>query len=224
VFSGEIKGGNSMTVLPLLFLLVVVLFSIILHECAHGLAAERLGDPTARQAGRITLNPIPHLDPIGSILLPGIMLLWSLMGGQAILFGWAKPVPINPYNLNNPKRDMMWIGLAGPVTNFAVALVLALLARLLPISASLGTVILFYGVAINLLLGFFNLIPIPPLDGSRILTGLLPERYAYAINSIGRFGFIILIILFMSGIFRIIFALVFRLSFLLTGIPLWALG
>jgi len=214
-----------MTVLPLLFLLVVVLFSIILHECAHGLAAERLGDPTARQAGRITLNPIPHLDPIGSILLPGIMLLMSLMGGQAILFGWAKPVPINPYNLNNPKRDMMWIGLSGPAANFAVALVLALLARLLPISTNpLGANILLYGVAINLLLGFFNLIPIPPLDGSRILTGLLPEKYAYAINSIGRFGFIIIIILFISGVFSIIFTMVFRLSLLLTGIPLWALG
>ncbi len=207
-----------MRAVVLLFSLVVVLFSIILHECAHGLAAERLGDPTARQAGRITLNPIPHLDPIGSILLPGIMLLWSLMGGQAILFGWAKPVPINPYNLNNPKRDMMWIGLSGPAANFAVALVLALLARLLPISANpLGANILFYGVAINLLLGFFNLIPIPPLDGSRILSGLLPERYAHALNSIGRFGFIIIIILFMSGVFSIIFALVFRLSLLLTG-------
>jgi Zn-dependent protease len=145
------------------------------------------------------------------------------MGGRAILFGWAKPVPINPYNLNNPKRDMMWIGLAGPATNFAVALVLALLFRLLPISASLGAIILFYGVAINLLLGIFNLIPIPPLDGSRILTGLLPEKYAYGINSIGRFGFIILIILFMSGVFSIIFGMVFRLSLLLTGMPSWAL-
>lgn len=208
-----------MGALTLLASLVVVLFSIILHECAHGLAAERLGDPTAREAGRITLNPIPHLDPIGSILIPGIMLLMSLMGGRAILFGWAKPVPINPYNLNNPKRDMMWIGLSGPATNFAVAIVLALLTRLLVVPASLGANILFYGVAINLLLGFFNLIPIPPLDGSRILTGLLPEEYAYRINSIGRFGFIIIIILFISGVFSIIFAMVLRLTVLLTGIP-----
>lgn len=211
-----------MGALTLLASLVVVLFSIILHECAHGLAAERLGDPTAREAGRITLNPIPHLDPIGSILIPGIMLLMSLMGGRAILFGWAKPVPINPYNLNNPKRDMMWIGLSGPATNFAVAIVLALLTRLLVVPASLGANILFYGVAINLLLGFFNLIPIPPLDGSRILTGLLPEEYAYRINSIGRFGFIIIIILFISGVFSIIFAMVLRLTVLLTGIPFWA--
>jgi len=212
-----------MRALTLLCSLVVVLFSIILHECAHGLTAERLGDPTARQAGRITLNPIPHLDPIGSILIPGIMLLMSLMGGPAILFGWAKPVPINPYNLNDPKRDMMWIGLAGPATNFTVALLLALLFRLLPISPSLGTVVLFYGVAINLILGFFNLIPIPPLDGSRILTGLLPEEHAYRLSRIEPFGFIILIILFISGIFNIIFTLVFRLSLLLTGMPLWTL-
>lgn len=206
-----------MTVLVLLFSLIVVLFSIILHECAHGLAAERLGDPTARQAGRITLNPIPHLDPIGSILLPGIMLLISLMGGQAILFGWAKPVPITYHNLNNPKRDMMWVGLAGPATNFSIALVLALFARLLPASGSLGTQILFYGVAINLMLGFFNLIPIPPLDGSNILAGLLPEKYTFAMHRLGRFGFIIIIILFMSGIFSAIFAMVFRLSLLLMG-------
>ena len=209
-----------MTVVVSLFSLIVVLFSIILHECAHGLAAERCGDPTARQAGRITLNPIPHLDPIGSVLLPGFLLLI----GSPILFGWAKPVPINPHNLNNPKRDMMWIGLSGPTTNFAIALVLALFARLLPMSASLGTIILFYGVAINLMLGFFNLIPIPPLDGSRILTGLLPERYADAMNRLGRFGFIIVIILLMSGVLRIISGMVVGLSLVLTGIPMWALG
>lgn len=200
-------------VLLLFFSLVVMLFSMILHECAHGLTAERLGDPTARQAGRITLNPIPHLHPIGSILLPGILLLMR----SPILFGWAKPVPINPYNLNNPKRDMMWVGLSGPATNFSIALVLALLARLLPASGSLGTQILFYGVAINLMLGFFNLIPIPPLDGSNILAGLLPEKYTFAMHRLGRFGFIIIIILLMSGVFSAIFAMVFRLSLLLTG-------
>ncbi len=202
-----------MTVLVLLFSLIVVLFSIILHECAHGLAAERLGDPTARQAGRITLNPIPHLDLIGSILVPGVLLLM----GSPILFGWAKPVPINYYNLNNPKRDMMWVGLSGPAANFTIALALALFARLLPVSVSLGTQILFYGVAINLMLGFFNLIPIPPLDGSNILAGVLSEKYAFAIRRLGRFGFIILIILLMSGVLRIISEMVLRLSLLLTG-------
>ncbi|MCK4419707.1 site-2 protease family protein, partial [Candidatus Aerophobetes bacterium] len=145
--------------MTLLMIFIILIFSIILHECAHGLAAERCGDSTARQAGRITLNPIPHLDPIGSILIPGIMILMSLVTGSGFIFGWAKPVPINPYNLNDPKRDMMWVGLAGPATNFAVALFLALVFRLLAISASLGAVILFYGITINLILGFFNLIP-----------------------------------------------------------------
>ncbi|TET11868.1 site-2 protease family protein [Candidatus Aerophobetes bacterium] len=209
--------------MTLLMLFIILIFSVILHECAHGLAAERCGDPTARQAGRITLNPIPHLDPIGSILIPGIMILMSLVTGSGFIFGWAKPVPINPYNFNDPKRDMMWVGLAGPATNFAVALFLALVFRLLAISASLGAVILFYGITINLILGFFNLIPIPPLDGSRILTGLLPEEYAYKLSRIEPFGFMILIILFISGIFSFIFTLVLRLSLLLTGMPLGVL-
>ncbi len=209
--------------MTLLMLFIILIFSVILHECAHGLAAERCGDPTARQAGRITLNPIPHLDPIGSIFLPGIMILMSLVTGSGFIFGWAKPVPINPYNLNDPKRDMMWVGLAGPATNFAVALFLALVFRLLAISASLGAVILFYGITINLILGFFNLIPIPPLDGSRILSGLLPEEYAYKLSRIEPFGFMILIILFISGIFSFIFTLVLRLSLLLTGMPLGVL-
>ncbi len=209
--------------MTLLMLFIILIFSVILHECAHGLAAERCGDPTARQAGRITLNPIPHLDPIGSILIPGIMILMSLVTGSGFIFGWAKPVPINPYNFNDPKQDMMWVGLAGPATNFAVALFLALVFRLLAISASLGAVILFYGITINLILGFFNLIPIPPLDGSRILTGLLPEEYAYKLSRIEPFGFMILIILFISGIFSFIFTLVLRLSLLLTGMPLGVL-
>jgi len=213
-----------MRVLLLFSSLIILLFSIILHECAHGLAAEHHGDPTARQAGRITLNPIPHLDPIGSILLPGIMIMMSLFGAPGIIFGWAKPVPINPYNLNDPKRDMMWIGLAGPATNIGIALVLSLLFRLLAIPASLAAIILFYGVTINLLLVIFNLIPILSLDGSRILTGLLPEKYSYQMSRIEPFGFIILIILLISGVFNFIFMGVLKLSMLLTGMPWGLLG
>lgn len=209
-----------MRIVTLFFSLIILLFSIILHECAHGLMAERHGDSTARDAGRITLNPIPHLDPIGSILLPGIMILMSLAGAPLIIFGWAKPVPINPYNLNDPKRDMMWVGLAGPAANFSVAIFLSLVFRLMVRSPSLAAIILFYGVAINLILAFFNLIPIPPLDGSRILTGLLPERYAYKLARIERFGFIILIILLVSGVLNFLFTLALKLSILLTGMPL----
>jgi len=201
----------------LLFSLIILLFSIILHECAHGIMAERHGDSTARMAGRITLNPIPHLDPIGSLLLPGIMIIMSLVGGPLFIFGWAKPVPINPYNLNNPKKDMMWIGLAGPATNLGIALFLALLFRILVTSGSVAAVILFYGIAINLILAFFNLIPIPPLDGSRVLSGLLPEEYNYRLSRIEPFGFIILVILLISGVLNFLFVAVFQLSILLTG-------
>jgi len=211
-----------MKIIVLLFSLVILLFSIIIHECAHGLAAERRGDPTARMEGRITLNPIPHLDPIGSILLPGIMILMSLFGGGFIIFGWAKPVPINPYNLNDPKRDMIWVGLAGCAANFGIALVLSLLARILvtgPIS--LAAVILFYGVSINLILAFFNLLPIPPLDGSKILTGILPEHYAYTFSRLQPFGFIILFILLLGGILNFLFVAVARLAALLTGMPFY---
>jgi len=211
-----------MRIIVLLFSLVVLLFSIIIHECAHGLAAERRGDPTARMEGRITLNPIPHLDPIGSILLPGIMILMSLFGAPLFIFGWAKPVPINPYNLNDPKRDMMWVGLAGCAANFGIALMLSLLARILitgPIS--LAAVVLFYGVSINLILAFFNLLPIPPLDGSKILTGILPEHYAYIFSRIEPFGFIILFILLLGGMLNFLFVAVARLAVLLTGMPFY---
>lgn len=209
-----------MRIVILFFSLIILLFSIILHECAHGLMAERHGDPTARDAGRITLNPISHLDPIGSILLPGIMILMSLAGAPLIIFGWAKPVPINPYNLNDPKRDMIWVGLAGPATNFGIAIFFSLVSRLMIRSPSLAAIILFYAVAINLILALFNLIPIPPLDGSRILAGLLPERYAYKLAQIERFGFIILIIILLSGLLNFLFTLALKLSILLTGIPL----
>ena len=206
-----------MRTILLLFTLIILLFSIILHECAHGIMAERHGDATARMAGRITLNPIPHLDPIGSLLLPGIMIIASLFGAPLFIFGWAKPVPINPYNLNNPKKDMIWIGLAGPAANLGIALFLTLLFRIFVTSASIAAVILFYGIAINLILTFFNLIPVPPLDGSRVLSGLLPEEYSYRLSRIEPFGFIILVILLVSGVLNFLFVAVFKLTILLAG-------
>lgn len=210
-----------MRFLVLIFGLIILFFSIILHEVSHGLMAERRGDPTARMMGRITLNPLPHIDPIGTILLPGLMIIMNLFGGGLPIFGWAKPVPINPRNLNNPRKDMMWIGMSGPGVNFAIAICLALFFRLFGTLRTLSGVVLFYGVTINLLLGFFNLIPIPPLDGSRILSGILPERYSYRILQLEPFGFIILIVLLVGGIFNYLFWALLRLSALLTGASLF---
>jgi len=210
-----------MRAVVLLFVVAILFFSIILHEIAHGLMAERHGDPTARVMGRITLNPLPHIDFVGTILLPGIMIIMNLFGAGAPIFGWAKPVPITPGNLNNPKKDMIWVALAGPGTNFGIAIFLALLYRLLGMPGSLGGIILFYGTTINLFLAFFNLIPIPPLDGSRILSGVLPEHLSFRLTQIEPFGFIILIVLLMGGLFNYLFFALIKLSSVLTGAPLF---
>lgn len=205
-----------MTFLILFSSLIILFFSIVLHEVAHGLMAERHGDPTARMMGRITLNPLVHIDPVGTILLPLIMIVF----GSPFIFGWAKPVPINPRNLNNPKRDMMWIALAGPATNFVLSLFLALIFRVLVRPGTIAETILFYGVTINLVLAFINLIPIPPLDGSRILSGLLPDRYNFRLAQLERYGFIILIPLLFI-IFRLFMPMILGISFrLIGGVPL----
>ena len=209
-----------MRVVVLICGVIILFFSVILHEIAHGLMAERHGDSTARMMGRITLNPIPHIDPVGTILLPGIMIIMNLFGGGPI-FGWAKPVPINPRNLNNPKKDMIWVASAGVLTNICIALFLALLFRLFDALGTLGTLsgtILFYGITINLFLAFFNLIPIPPLDGSRILSGVLPEHLSYRLARIEPFGFIIIVVLLFTGLLRFLFVALWELSAILTGV------
>lgn len=196
----------------LIILLPILLFSIILHECAHGWVAERCGDPTARLSGRLTLNPIPHIDLMGTIVLP----LLLIMTRSPIIFGWAKPVPVNFHNLRNPRQDMIWVALAGPATNIALALLCAVALK-----AGIGTprsivgLLLGYGVFINLLLAIFNLIPIPPLDGSRILMGLLPPQQAYSYARIEPFGFVIIIGLLFMGFLGLIFNLVAALSSML---------
>jgi Zn-dependent protease len=160
-----------------IFFLLALIFSIIAHEVSHGFAAEMLGDPTARLQGRLTLNPIPHIDPIGSILIPAIL----LFSNTSFLFGWAKPVPYNPYNLKNQKWGEAIVAAAGPAVNMLLALVFGLLVRFgsgtLPAEfIRLAGVIVF----INILLAFFNLIPIPPLDGSKLLKSLLSYRAGLA--------------------------------------------
>jgi len=178
---------------------VILLFSIIIHEISHGYAALRFGDPTAKLAGRLTLNPIPHIDILGSIVMPVMLILVH----SPFLFGWAKPVPINPYNFKNPKRGMMLTSLFGPLSNFGLAIVFSVFFRvsiLLLGKNSIFTQGFEYGAAINVLLFCFNLIPIPPLDGSKVLMYFLPEKAADGFRKIERFGFIIIFALFFVGI------------------------
>ena len=167
----------------------VLIFSAILHEIMHGVAAEKLGDPTARLAGRITLNPIPHIDPIMTILLPAILLL----SGSPIIFGAAKPVPVNPVMLKEGRKDLALVALAGPATNLFLALIGALLLKLFGEVNIILTIVLQFVVIYNVVLGLLNLIPIPPLDGSKFFTIILPEEMALKYQSIAPFGIFILI-------------------------------
>ncbi len=178
---------------------IPIIFAITVHEASHGYAAKYFGDFTAEKMGRITLNPIKHIDPIGTILLPALTLM---LGG--ILFGWAKPVPVNFANLNNPKKDMLWVAAAGPASNFIMAIFWVLVLKY---SASAPEVAAFFllemskvGIMINLVLMVLNLLPLPPLDGGRIAVSLLPMDLAMKFSQIERYGFIILIALLFTGI------------------------
>ncbi len=177
----------------------ILLYSVIFHEIAHGLMAERLGDSTARFAGRLTLNPIPHIDPIGSILLPFILYLSGLP-----VLGAAKPVPVDYRNLKDIKMGMILVSVAGPVTNFILAILAALVYRFMPNISALGQDLLFLTVHLNLILGLFNLIPIPPLDGSKILAGILGyinHDWMYKFLTLERLGFaLILLLIIIPGI------------------------
>lgn len=200
----------------------ILLFSVIFHEVAHGLMADRLGDPTARYAGRLTLNPIPHIDLFGSILLPVFLLLIH----SPILFGAAKPVPVDYRNLRNLKWDMILVSLAGPATNFLLAIIAAIVFRLTPGLSVMGQNLLLQTITLNLVLGLFNLIPIPPLDGSKVLAsllGFLDRGWMYTILSFERFGFILVILLLYTGVLNAVLfpALTFCLNILVgPNIPL----
>ncbi|MBU1627319.1 site-2 protease family protein [bacterium] len=181
----------------------VLLLSVIIHEIAHGWTAFKLGDTTARDMNRLTLNPLPHIDLLWSIIIPG-MLIFS---HSPFIIGGAKPVPIDPRNFKNPKRDMMLTSLAGPLSNFIIAIVSLIFFKLI---FNYGTFLGSYGyitlklfassLILNVILFAFNLIPIPPLDGGRILTGLLPDRVAYTFSRIEPYGFIIIMVLLFTGI------------------------
>ena len=182
-----------------------VLLAITVHETAHGWVARKFGDKTAQMLGRLTLNPIKHIDPVGTILVPAVMLL--LPGG--FVFGWAKPVPVDWRNFKRPKQDMAWVAVAGPASNLLMALAWALAARFaLGLSADnwIALPLLFMGVAgifINTILMVLNLLPLPPLDGGRVVTGLLPAPYAYQFARIEPYGFFILVALLVTGILGI---------------------
>lgn len=183
-----------------------VVFAITLHEAAHGYVAKHYGDLTAYQAGRVSLNPIKHVDPIGTVLVPATLLLMSkLFGGAGILFGWAKPVPVNFANLRHPKRDMFWVAAAGPGVNFLMALGWAAVlkaALTMPETAYALPMALMgrAGIEINAVLMVLNLLPIPPLDGGRIAVSLLPTGIAYRFAKIEPYGLVIILVLLFSGI------------------------
>ena len=199
---------------------VVLLFAITIHEASHGWAALKFGDPTAYHMGRVTLNPIPHIDLVGTVILP---LFMSFTG--IALIGWAKPVPVNPINLKNPRRDNLWISFAGPLSNLTAAVGFLVLIRIIRLVSPEGFrqalyvtpgsggfqpmqglfLVLYYAILINIVLAIFNMIPIPPLDGSGILMGFLSPEAAEKYDQIRPYGFIIILGLVFIGFFRIIF-------------------
>jgi Zn-dependent protease len=196
-----------------------LIFSVIIHELAHGYIAYSLGDPTAKYAGRLTLNPLKHLDPFGSIILPLLFLLMSFLpGGQPLIFGWAKPVPINPYNFRDQKWGTLKVAIAGPLSSFSLAVVFGLFIRFFnfpQISPLIDLMSII--VYMNILLGLFNLIPIPPLDGSWILFRFFPQSWEKLKIFLQQYGLFILIFIILSGGLYWFYILINSLFFLITG-------
>ncbi len=202
----------------LIFQLAVLLMSVVIHEVSHGIVALWQGDPTAKMMGRLTLNPIKHLDIWGSIAVP--LMLFVFSGGN-FLFGWAKPVPYNPYNLRNQKWGAAMVGAAGPISNFLLATVFGIALRFFPGTSDLPFVqnlfqLFIIIVMLNILLGVFNLVPIPPLDGSKLLFSVLPPHMSHIKITLERYGFIILLF-FIFFAFQFIFPVVNAVFRLITG-------
>ena len=183
---------------------VPVVFAITLHEAAHGYVARIFGDRTAELSGRITLNPLAHIDQVGTILVPAVLILTAKLGGPALVFGWAKPVPVNFGNLRNPRRDMLWVAAAGPAANFAMAVFWAIALKLMDMTggsvATYGSLMAKVGISVNLVLMALNLLPIPPLDGGRIAVSVLPLRAARVWARLEPVGLFVIIGLLVFGL------------------------
>lgn len=206
-----------------LFYIVVLIFSIVLHEVSHGAVAYMLGDPTAKYAGRLTLNPLPHIDLFGSIILPLMLMMPGIFGGPTIVFGWAKPVPYNPYNLRSKKWGSALVGIAGPCANIFLAVFMSIIIRVLPFIGGLSSAFianfsapLAVVVLLNIGLAVFNLVPVPPLDGSKLLFALLPYQWSGTRQFLERNGIFLLLIFifFFSGVLS---PIVFFLFHVLSG-------
>jgi len=182
--------------------LSVLFISIIFHEIAHGWVAKFFGDDTATRAGRLTLNPLPHIDLFGSVILPALLVL----SNSSVVLGWAKPVPVNALKLRNPKKDMIWVSLAGIGTNIILAILCSLIYHRTP--SLIMKYICYYGVIYNIFLATFNLIPIPPLDGSRVVSGLLPPQQAYQYSKIEPYGILVIFLLLYLGMFKYMLVLI----------------
>lgn len=199
-----------------IFQIIVLIFSAVVHEVSHGFVANSLGDPTAKDMGRLTLNPLKHLEPFGSVILPALLML----ARSPILFAWAKPVPFNPLNLKDPKWDSARIAIAGPLVNFAIAIVFGLILRFIPFENSstfallpeLFTIIIY----INIMLGVFNLVPIPPLDGSKLLFAFLGDSQREAIHFLEKNGLVLLLMFMLFG-FQLILPVINFLFRIITG-------
>lgn len=198
--------------------IVVLLFSIIVHEVMHGLVALKFGDHTAKNAGRLTLNPIPHIDPLGSILVP----LSLFLIGSPVMFGWAKPVPINPFNFRNIRKGELWVSAAGILANFGLAIAAAIIFHIAnTFNIYFLMALTVFAVKINLVLALFNLLPIPPLDGSKIVISFLPIKTALSFQKLDRYGIFILILILLLpiNILGVITGSFIRFFMAILGIP-----
>jgi len=205
-------------ILEITISILIVFFTIIIHECAHGWMAYKCGDSTAKRAGRLSLNPLKHIDPIGTLLVPGFLIYLRSKGVNTFVFGWAKPVPVNFMNLRNPKKDIFWVGAAGPGINIIIALICSAIAQM-----GVPPVIyefLVLAVFVNLLLAIFNLLPIPPLDGSRLVIGLLPVHLARPYSRLEPYGILIVFVLLYLGLFEAVVLPLISLLGKMLNVPL----